>query len=608
MQIVHCLKVSACILPDFAVLTLREEVPSADSCGDLFLERPMEGLLPLGCGAEAVFNFSWEKEVDPFGSGDDDDDDDDDKDEDKDGHDKSDHKFTTSTGTTIIPTRALLSTTANFHANRSTSSVGVRNVSVTPNRSLTRLPPRFTPSLESRYSSFHHLLRLHMNTFNQRLSMLERNTLDMKESVQRIEDQQKLLSSQLTELISIQSTAEKNQRVTELEKGYSDMESRLNRLEGRLEILIDGFTALAQEMNKMKRARHGSRSPHERRALPLATVLPLPLYTTTHPPVRVTERPFSTRAPVPISIPTPGLSATKVASSPRQERKLKPAATNTSVKSTTPLLSVTKTSKNQVSTRSRVKLKTTLNKPTSKSTSQATEKPETKRPESRRSTVTPKQVLQASSTKPKEAQKEAAITKFQLEPPSYSPTPAKPDQTRRKNSTIPRKSNRHNKAFRSDAPDLKKAQEAVKTSEGNSKKLAEANKGNSNHRNSQSFPPKTNNSTQNTITTAKPTKATTAKKPNTTGRSKSTSPKAKATTAKKKSNTTVKRKSSTAKTKKNTAKKVSKKIQQKKSPVIDLMQLLHSDHKSAKQKKNRESSLHVVLGRLAIPIKIIPDF
>lgn len=41
---------------------------------------------------------------------------------------------------------------------------------------------------------------------------------------------------------------------------------------------------------------------------------------------------------------------------------------------------------------------------------------------------------------------------------------------------------------------------------------------------------------------------------------------------------------------------------------MDLLQLLSGEHKSAKQSKNAESSLHVVLGRLAIPIKIIPDF
>ena len=63
-----------CDTPDSVVLTLREERPSADSCGDPSLEK----LLPEGCGAEAVFNFSWETEVEGYESGDDDDDNDDD--------------------------------------------------------------------------------------------------------------------------------------------------------------------------------------------------------------------------------------------------------------------------------------------------------------------------------------------------------------------------------------------------------------------------------------------------------------------------------------------------------------------------------------------------
>lgn len=592
----------------FAVLTLREEKPSADSCGDLFLEQPFQGLLPAGCGAEAVFNFSWEKEIDPYGSGDDDDDDYGGDDDDDGGH-----IFTTPAGTTITPTWTLLSSTtaANLRTTSSPSSFVTSNVLLAPNRTVTRLPPRFTPSLESRHSSFQHLLRLHMNTFNQRLSMLEKNTLDMKESIQRMEEQQKLLSSQLAQLISVRAAEVKGEKVGELEKGYADMEARLDRLEGRLEILIDGFTALAQEMNKMKRARHASRSPHERRELPsLATVRPLPLYPSPHPPVPSTQKPFSSRAPVPESIPTLGLTTNKVTStsSPRLGRKRKPAATNTS----TPSLSVTKPSKNPASTRSGITLKTTLSRAqsTAKLTPQATVKPETNRAESRRS--------KPSNTKPKGAQKEAVLTTFQLEPPSHNSKPAKPDQTRSKNSAVPPKGNGRNKAFRSDAPDSEKTQEAVKVSEGNTKELAEPREGNSDQRKtdrgSQGAPRKTNSSTRRAITTAKPAKATAAaaaaatQKSSTTAGSKSTLPKAKATAAKKKSNTSTKRKSFTPKTKKNTGRKVTKKNQQKTSNVMDLLQLLNGNHKSAKQTKNGESSLHVVLGRLAIPIKIIPDF
>lgn len=569
----------------FAVLTLRDAKPSADSCGDLFLEEPFQGLLPAGCGSEAVFNFSWEKEIDPYGSGDDNYDDDDDY-EDGDGY----------IFTTPVPTLTLRSSTAaaNLRTTAFPSSFTTRNFSLAPNRTVTRLLPRFTPSLESRHSSFQHLLRLHMNTFNQRLSMLEKNTLDMKESIQRMEEQQKLLSSQLAQLISVRAAEEKGEKVGELERSYADMETRLHRLEGRLEILIDGFTALAQEMNKMKRARHASRSPPERRELPsLTTVRPLPLYPSTPAPVPSTAKPFSSRAPVPESIPTPSLAVTRTStSSPRQGRKRKPAAANTSA----PPPFVTKSSTSSATT-----LKKIQTQSAAKSTPQATAKPEAAG--RRRSTA--KRVSKTSNTKPKGAQKEAVVTTFQLEPPSHN---SKPNQTRKKNSTSPSKGNARNKAFRSDEPDPKKTREAVTVSEGHTKELAEPHEGDADS-DQRKTDRKTNSSTRRAITAAKPAKATAAtQKSSTAAGSKSTSPKAKATVTKKKSSTSAKRKSVTPKSKKNSGRKVTKKSQQKTSNVMDLLQLLSGDRKSAKQSKNGESSLHVVLGRLAIPIKIIPDF
>lgn len=591
----------------FAVLTLREVKPSADSCGDLFLEEPFQSLLPAGCGSEAVFNFSWEKEIDPYGSGDDEDYDDEGDDDDGDGS----YIFTT-----IVPTRTMLASTAatNLRTTGSPSSFVTRNLSLAHNRTATRLPPRFTPSLESRHSSFQHLLRLHMNTFNQRLSMLEKNTLDMKESIQRMEEQQKLLSSQLAQLVSVRAAEEKGEKVGELERSYADMETRLHRLEGRLEILIDGFTALAQEMNKMKRARHASRSVPGRRELPSpTTVRPLPLHPSTPPPVSRTLTSFSSRAPE--SVPTPGLAATRTStSSPRLGRKRKPAATNTSTPSTPPLSS-TKPSKSPAWTSSAATFKTTQSRTQSAATSapRATVKPEATTAERRSSAATSKRVSKASSAKPKGAEKEAAVTTFQLEPPPHT---SKPDQTRRKNSTNS-KGNARNEAFRSDEPDPKKTREAATVSEGNTKESAEPREADSDSdsgqrktdRGAQAAPRKTNSSTRRAITTAKPAKATAAaQKSSTTAGSTSTSPKAKATVAKKKPNASAKRKSVTPKSKKNSRRKVTKKSQQNTSNVMDLLQLLNGDRRSAKQAKSGESSLHVVLGRLAIPIKIIPDF
>lgn len=590
--------VSACIIPDSAVLTLREEMPSADNCGGHFLDKQIEDFLPVGCGAEAVFNFSWEKEIVPYGSGDDDDD----------GDDTDNQWSVTTIGTTVIPTRSLLSTAAHHHTTAAVLGV----VSVIPNRSASRLPPRFTPNPESRHSSFQQLLRIHLNTFNQRLSMLERNTLDMKKSISTMGNQQSHLSSQLKELIAIQLAPEKNKRVNELEMSYTDMEVRLSRLEGRLEILIDGFTALAQEMNKMKRTRHISRSPQERLALPsLTTVLAPPLYSTPQSPVRSipTEMPVTSRATVPKSIPTPGLPAKKPTTAPQRDRKFKPAATAKSVKNTT---------KRQVVT----KVRATLSKArtTSKTKPKATGKPATKRTVGKKPAVTAKPVSQPGQTRPKKVKEEAAVTKFQLEPPSHKSKPARTqqkqsDQANKKDSAQPMNNNGHNKAFRLDAPVPRKVQEGGKSSDGESKK---SHKGKSNSQkkehNAQKFVSsshKTKKSAKDTVTTTKPTKAITAKrKSKATTKRTLTSARTKATTVKKTSNTTVKRTSSLTKTKATTEKKVAKKPQQKKktnSGVLDLLRLLKGDHKSAKQKKNQDGSLHVVLGRLAIPIRIIPD-
>nr|XP_040048236.1 muscle M-line assembly protein unc-89-like [Gasterosteus aculeatus aculeatus] len=535
----------------------REEMPSADSCGNPFLDKHTEGLLPLLCGAEAVFNFSWEKDVLFSGSGADDE----------------------TTAATIIPTRTLLSTAAHRRTTRSTTAAVVGGVdSVPPNRSATRLPPRFTPSPGIRQSSHHHLLRFHLNSFNRRLSMLERNTLDMKESVHNMGEQQSRLGSRLGELIAIQSAGEKKKKVVELEESYGDMDARLSRLEGRLEILIDGFTDLAQEMNKMKRTRHVSRSMQDKRALPSPT-----------------ERPLASRAAAPESIPTPSLPANRPTAAPQRARKVKSAsATATPAKVT---------SKSIVSTRSTLKFRTTLSKP--KTTSMSAAKPQTKRPEGRRSAGTAEGVSQPNPKHRKQVTE--AITKFQLEPPSHKARPSDPGRAGKKDS-LPIKGNGRAKAFRSDAPVTKKVQEDRKVSEGISKSLS--HKANSNQKEKKMEPNSKklvlkntrNNSAKNAAPSTKPTKATTVRKSKTT---------IKRVTAKKMSYTTAKRKS--PKTKVAAAKGVTKKHPQKKekkntqSVVLELLRLLQGENKSAKQKDNPDGSLHVVLGRLAIPVKIIPD-
>lgn len=591
-------------LPDFAILILREEMPSADSCGDPFLEKHTEGSLPMGCGSETIFNFNWDKELELNGSGDDD----------------SENPRPV---TTIIPTRALLSTASQHHRTQSTKIIGVGVVSVTPKKLVSRLPPRFTPSPERRQSSFQQLLRLHLNSFNRRLTMLESNTLDMKDSIHSMEKQQSLLSSQLKDVISLQTASEKNKKVSELEKSYTEMEARLSRLEGRLEILIDGFTALAQEMNKMKRTRHISRSLQEKRVLPsLTTVIAVPLHSTPQPQVRVipTKMSLTSKATVPKSIPTPGLLSNKHKSAPKTDRKVQ------SVKNTTNLQSVNRSFKNQSSARSTVRLKTSQSKPNtnSESTPQTVVKPQTKKLEGRRAAVTPKHNSQPRQTKLKEVKEEATITKFQVDPPPHNSKPAKipqlqkqSDRANKKDPALLNINNGRKKTVIADA--TKKAPESVKTSEDDSKKLPKPHKGSSNpdkkkteHKFAHKLPShKTKNSTKVTVTATKTVKATTAKKPKTTVR-RTTLAQINATSPKKKSNITIKRTSSPTKSKAVARKKNTKKHHHKKkkyfeSGVLDLLRLLNGDSKSAKQSRNQEGSLHIVLGKLAIPIKIIPD-
>lgn len=488
------------------------------------------------------------------GSGDDDDDDD----VDGGGGGGDGRRWTTTVGTAVVFTRTLLS------ANRTT-----RSTEGAPNRTVSRLPPRFTPSLETRHASFQQLLRLHMNTFNQRLSMLERNTLDMKESLQRVEEQQKRLSSQLEQLMGIRTAGEKDKQVKELEESYSDMESRLSRLEGRLEILIDGFTALAQEMNRIKRARVSSRSPKEGRLQPpTTTVLPLTSSSTPRPPATVRT---VTRTVTRTFSRTVNRAATVLRSIPTPAFPTSPAAG---------------TSTSPGTTRSMVK-------------AQSTPGPRTP---GRRATWTTRQVPQTRAT---DTRREAAITKFQLDPPIHTADPSKPDRNRRK------------KAFRSDVPVLRDTSEEQQSSSGQ-KVLTSAAP-------ASAVPTKTPAAGSRKSAPPKP-RSTTAKRPSTAGRGRTPPSKRRTTktlTTAKRSKTTPPRTRARSVSKRRKAPPGQKPPGQKppgqsqkppgqKPPgqrpsVLDLLQLLKGE-KSAPHRQSQDSSLHVVLGRLAIPIKIIPDY
>ncbi|KAK7884903.1 hypothetical protein WMY93_028026 [Mugilogobius chulae] len=516
----------------------REERSSADSCGDPL---QTEDFFPVGCGAEAVFNFSLEKEILPDGSGDDDDEDED---------------FVTYIRTTQSPKRTRQTT---LPAVKKTTAI----MPLMPSKNAPRLPPRFTPSPEIRHSSFQHLLRLHLSSFNQRLSMLESNTLDMKEGIRTLQKQQSFLSAQMKQLLSLHSTGEKTQKVAELEQNYTEMEDRLGRLEGRLEILIDGFTALAQEMNRMKR-RHISRSTNERKIL--TTTVALPFYTTTQTPTTA----ISTKKQ---SIQTPRSNTVKNRSNSNSEKLKKGISSGISrPKATTQ-------PKKIASTKSKVR--TSSITPTSTTTTASTKA----KIGSKKVTESKKSHLQTTKTVRTNQKQRKEVTKFQLDPPSHSPRPRKqPNKmVSKKDSKVLVKDNGHSKkAVISDAPQTKPNRQQKPVQSKNSQNTKEARKLVSKESDVVSSKKSSNS-------------AASKKRSSATSRPKRTTPppKIKTTTAKKKLSSVVKRKS-------NGAPKPPRK-ESTKPGVFDLLRLLNGDQKSSKQKANQDASLHVVLGRLAIP-------
>ncbi|KAJ8258762.1 hypothetical protein COCON_G00177740 [Conger conger] len=255
-------------------------------CQDVETNGKHDGLIPVGCSA-AVFNFSLEKKVVMDSSGE--------------GSFEEDEDYPSNTvgpvdiGVEKVPSRNLLSTTMHSllpTSGHTTPTARVTKVSlIRPgqtglNRTIPRVPSRHTPSPEARHHSFQFLLRLSMNNFNRRMSMLESNSFDVKESLHEMSLQQHQLSSQLESLARMLSTADKGEKIMELQKNYTSMEGRLNRLEGKLEILIDGFTALAQEINKLKRSKHISRSTKEQYIPTLISTVPAPALA----PTRATKK------------------------------------------------------------------------------------------------------------------------------------------------------------------------------------------------------------------------------------------------------------------------------------------------------------------------------
>lgn len=82
------------------------------------------------------------------------------------------------------------------------------------------------------------------------------------------------------------------------------IKTRLCKLEHKLEILIDGFTALAQELDKVKRARHVARPPQDRKKTTVVVTTPI-LALTTAGTTRMSTSRFQRRTVIPKTMPTP---------------------------------------------------------------------------------------------------------------------------------------------------------------------------------------------------------------------------------------------------------------------------------------------------------------
>lgn len=95
--------------------------------------------------------------------------------------------------------------------------------------------------------------------------MLEDNGLDLKDGFKHLQKRQDDLSLQLKNLSRMLSAPPKDRLISQLQGKYTEVSSKLTALQVRLEILIDGFAALAEEVSvirKKKKFRTNSDQPN----------------------------------------------------------------------------------------------------------------------------------------------------------------------------------------------------------------------------------------------------------------------------------------------------------------------------------------------------------
>ncbi|MGH0121395.1 UNVERIFIED_CONTAM: hypothetical protein FKN15_077797, partial [Acipenser sinensis] len=140
------------------------------------------------------------------------------------------------------------------------------------------------PTPKTRRRDFQSLIRASLNSFNRRMTMLEDNGIEMKDNLKAVKIKQDYLSSQLKTLTEMLSPSKKQDKIAELQKSHADLDARLSKLESKFEILIDGFTVLAEEISDLKRARSSRRNDWSHiSARPLISTVPVTTPSTTKP-------------------------------------------------------------------------------------------------------------------------------------------------------------------------------------------------------------------------------------------------------------------------------------------------------------------------------------
>ncbi|MGH0151147.1 UNVERIFIED_CONTAM: hypothetical protein FKN15_057920 [Acipenser sinensis] len=122
------------------------------------------------------------------------------------------------------------------------------------------------------------------------MTMLEDNGIEMKDNLKAVKIKQDYLSSQLKTLTEMLSSSKKQDKIAELQKSHADLDERLSKLESKFEILIDGFTVLAEEISDLKRARSSRRNDWSHiSARPFISAVPVTTPSTTKPIMKTTK-------------------------------------------------------------------------------------------------------------------------------------------------------------------------------------------------------------------------------------------------------------------------------------------------------------------------------